>query len=64
MEYPQETIKFTENIKSRALIYGFDLVGIVSAQNLDAIPSHYIDHRDYKCYTKKTRDYLEDAKVY
>ena len=62
MKYSQETIKFTENIKTRALRYGFDLVGIISAKNLDSIPSHYIDHRDYKCFTKKTKYYLEDAK--
>jgi epoxyqueuosine reductase QueG len=62
MEFTQETIKFTENIKSRALRYGFDLIGIVSAETFDSIPSHFIGHRDYKCYTKKTRDYLEDAK--
>jgi len=28
----------------------------------DAVPSHFIGHRDYMCDTKKTGDYMEGAK--
>jgi len=49
-------------VKQNAIRYGFDMVGIVGAAALDAVPSHYIAHRDYKAWTKKTRDYMEDAR--
>jgi epoxyqueuosine reductase len=62
MDYPQETISFTEDIKKRAIRYGFNLVGIVSAETYDAYPGHFIGHRDYLCDTLKTKDYLPDAK--
>ena len=62
MSYSKETVIFTEDIKARAIRYGFSLVGIVSAQTYDAYPGHYIGHRDYKCDTLKTGDYLEGAK--
>jgi len=62
MEYRPETIEFTNKVKSNALRYGFDLVGIVSAETLDKIPSHYIAHRDYRIWTKKTVDYLKDSR--
>ena len=56
MDYSQETIDFTEDIKERAIRYGFTLVGIVSAKDYDAYPGHYIAHRDYKRNTLKTGD--------
>ena len=62
MEYSQETIDFTEDIKERAIRYGFTLVGIVSAKDYDAYPGHFIAHRDYKRNTLKTGDYMEGAK--
>jgi epoxyqueuosine reductase QueG len=62
MSYSGETIQFTEDIKSRAMRYGFHLVGVVSAMTLDEVPSHFIGHRDYLCDTKKTTDYMDDAK--
>jgi epoxyqueuosine reductase QueG len=60
--YSEETVKFTEDIKARAQRYGFPLVGIVSAEEYDAYEGHYIGHRQYKCNTKKTGDYMEGAK--
>ena len=52
----------TEKIKENAHRYGFDLVGIVSADALDAVPSHYIAHRDYRTWTLKTGDYMDGAR--
>ncbi|HHL41542.1 MAG TPA: epoxyqueuosine reductase [Candidatus Bathyarchaeota archaeon] len=62
MKYSQKTIDFTEDIKQRAIRYGFNMVGIVSADTYDEYPGHYIGHRDYLCDTGKTSDYLEGAK--
>jgi epoxyqueuosine reductase QueG len=62
MNYSKETIGFTEGIKARAIRYGFNFVGIVSAETYDAYPGHFIGHRDYQCNTKKTGDYMEGAK--
>jgi len=62
MEYSAEAIELTERVKENARRYGFDLVRIVSAEALDAFPSHFIGHRDFKVWTGKTGDYLEDAK--
>ncbi len=52
----------TEEVKKKAISYGFDLVGIVSPADLDAVPSFWIGHRDYRAYTKKTIDYMADVK--
>jgi len=60
--FSNEAVSLTAEVKSRANRYGFDLVGIVAAADLDAVPSHWIGHRDYMCYTKKTSDYLEGAR--
>ncbi|MCW4048693.1 MAG: 4Fe-4S binding protein [Candidatus Bathyarchaeota archaeon] len=62
MSYSEETVAFTEDIKKCAINYGFDLAGIVSAETLDTVPSHFIGHRDYMCDTKKTGDYMDGAK--
>jgi hypothetical protein len=62
MGYSEETVKFTEDIIERAHKYGFPLVGIVSAEDYDAYPGHYIGHRDYECDTGKTGDYMDGAK--
>ncbi len=62
MSYSQEIIDLTEDIKTRAIKYGFNCVGIVSAETYDAYPGHYIGHRDYMCNTPKTKDYMDDAK--
>lgn len=53
--------ELTKRVKENAHRYGFDLVGIASAEALDAVPSHYIAHRDYRTWTLKTGDYLEGA---
>lgn len=58
----EDTEALTKEVKSRAARYGFDLVGVVSAADLDAVPSHWIGHRDYRAFTKKTGDYMEGAK--
>jgi len=62
MSATTDNIELTKNLKERATRYGFDLVGVISAKTLDDVPSHYIAHRDYETWTKKTTDYLEDAK--
>lgn len=62
MGYSEETIAFTEDVKARAQRYGFPIVGIVSAEDYDAYPGHFIGHRDYLCDTGKTSDYMEGAK--
>jgi epoxyqueuosine reductase QueG len=62
MSYSHEIIEFTEDIKARAIRYGFNFIGIVSAETYDAYPGHYISHRDYLCDTLKTKDYMADAK--
>ena len=54
-------LNITEDIKARAIKYGFSLVGIVSADVYDAYPGHYIGHKDYKCDTLKTSDYMDNA---
>jgi epoxyqueuosine reductase len=51
----------TEEINSKAVEYGADLVGIISTETIDAIPKHWIGW-DYQTYTKKSTDYMEDAK--
>jgi epoxyqueuosine reductase QueG len=62
MIYSQETVDITEDIKAKAIHYGFNFVGIVSAETYDAYSGHYIGHRDYLCNTLKTADYMENAK--
>ena len=62
MEYSAEAVELTERVKENAKRYGFDLVGIVSAETFDDVPSHFIGHRDYKVWTMKTGDYLEGAR--
>ena len=62
MSYSKETLDITEDLKARAIKYGFKFVGIVSAETYDAYPGHYIGHRDYLCDTKKTKYYMENAK--
>ena len=62
MSVTTDNIELTKNLKERATRYGFDLVGVISAKTLDDVPSHYIAHRDYETWTKKTTDYMEDAK--
>jgi hypothetical protein len=54
--------ELTDKVKKNAHRYGFDLVGIASADALDAVP-HYIAHRDYLTWTMKTGDYLEGASI-
>jgi len=62
MTYSPKVHGLTEAVKTNATKYGFDLIGIVSAETLDAVPSHYIAHRDYRLWTKKTKEYMEDAR--
>jgi epoxyqueuosine reductase QueG len=63
MRYSQESIDFTADIKARAIRYGFNFIGLISAQTYDEYPGHYIGHRDYLCNTLKTKDYMENAKT-
>ena len=60
--YSGEAIELTEAVKSNAIRYGFDLVGITTVEKLDSVPSHFIAHRDYKVWSRKTTDYLTGAR--
>ncbi len=62
MSAAEDRNELTKNVKERARRYGFDLVGVISAETLDEVPSHFIAHRDYQAWTKKTIDYMEDAR--
>jgi len=62
MDHSAEAVELTERLKANARRYGFDLVGIVSAEAYDDVPSHFIGHRDFKVKTGKTGDYMEGAK--
>ena len=62
MEYTAEAVELTERVKENARRYGFDLVGVVPAEAYDAVPNHFIGHRDYKVWTKKTEDYMKGAR--
>ncbi len=48
MSATTDSLELTKNLKERAIRYGFDLVGVISAKTLDDVPSHYIAHRDYE----------------
>jgi len=58
----ESALELTLLVKRNAIRYGFDMVGIVKAEALDAVPSHYIAHRDYRAWTRKTTDYMMDAR--
>jgi len=62
MSAAENSLELTKKVKERSRRYGFDLVGVISAEIMDNVPRHYIAHRDYKTWTKKTTDYMEDAK--
>jgi epoxyqueuosine reductase len=52
----------TKNVRERALSSGAELVGIVSTRSLDALPSIFVGFWEYREWTKKSTDYLKDAK--
>lgn len=62
MSNQRDVAEFTEDIEKRAIRYGFNFVGIVTAETYDAYSGHYIAHRDYQCNTLKTKDYMTTAK--
>ena len=60
--YSNEADILSREIKDKALSSGVDLVGIVKAESIDAIPSHFRQWDDFyqsPAYTKKAGDYLE-----
>jgi len=62
MESDCKAERLTKEIKEKALSSGAELVGIVSASDLDAQPRIWVDFWEYKEFTKKTLDYLENAR--
>jgi len=52
----------TKNVKEKALSSGAELVGIVSTEALDALPSVFVGFWEYREWTKKSTDYLKDAR--
>ena len=64
MSYSEESVRLTEEVKEKALSSGADLVGIISTESIDAVPSHYRQWDDFyqnPAYTKKTADYMEGS---
>lgn len=61
MSYSQEAMRLTKDLKEKALSSGAELVGVVSAEAVDALPRHWIGWI-HQAYTKKTKDYLEGSR--
>lgn len=53
--------KLTSEVKKTALEAGADLVGVVSAADIDAYPRHWVGWKIQE-YTKKTTEIMPDAK--
>jgi len=53
--------KLTTEVKETALRVGADLVGVVSAQDIDAFPKQWVGWKIQE-YTQKTTEIMEDAK--
>jgi len=51
----------TQEIKDYALTHGAELVGVLSAESIDSFPEYWIGWQ-VKQASKKTTDYMEDAK--
>jgi len=52
--------KLTTEVKETALKVGADLVGVVSAETIDAFPQHWVGWKIQE-YTQKTTNIMEDA---
>ena len=64
MSYSEESVRLTKEVKENALSSNADLVGIISTESIDAVPSHYRQWDDFyrnPTYTKKTADYMEGS---
>ncbi len=61
MNYSEETVKLTQDVKEKALSSGAELVGILSSESIDAIPKHWVGWI-HQVYTKKTTDYLKGSR--
>ena len=59
--YSEKSSRLTKEVKESALSAGADLVGIVSAENVDSIPGHWVGWQVQE-HTVKTSHYLEEAK--
>jgi len=65
LTYPEETSNLTKEVKEKAFSYGADLVGIITTESIDAVPSHFRQWDDFyrnPAYTKKTEDYMEGSR--
>jgi len=54
-------LTLTEKVKAKAFSSGADLVGVVSAESVDAVPKHWVGW-EIQDYTRKTKDYMEDSR--
>jgi len=52
--------ELTEELKEKALQFGADLVGVVSAESIDEVEGHWVGWQVNE-HTKKTGDYMEGA---
>jgi epoxyqueuosine reductase QueG len=52
---------FTQELKNHAKELGVKYIGIVLAESIDAVPSHWVGWEIQK-YTQKTKEVMEDAK--
>lgn len=63
--YPEETLNLTKEVKEKAFSYDADLVGIITTESIDEVPSHFRQWDDFyrnPAYTKKTSDYMEGSR--
>jgi len=56
----EKALQLTGDVKDKALSSGAQLVGIITAERADAIPSYWIPWI-HQTYTRKTTDYMEDS---
>ena len=65
MSEDDERKEFTETVKAYARSFspwediGADMVGVITAESLDAVPSHWVGW-EINDHTRRTKDYLEE----
>ncbi|GAH31612.1 unnamed protein product, partial [marine sediment metagenome] len=59
MIYSEEIQKLTREVKEYALSHGAELVGIITAESIDATPGHWIGWT-VQADTQKTEDYMDN----
>jgi epoxyqueuosine reductase len=59
--HPEKSSRLTREVKEKALSAGADLVGIVSTEDVDSIPRHWVRWQVQE-HTVKTSHYMKEAK--